>query len=906
MKKRVFSLILIITLLLSACGTPKRKPRVDHTIFVSQDTYVLNKDGNGVDHTNTNYANDPILHLKTTNGSSYARYIYFKFDVSGLSGDDDFSSIDLCISVHNKETKNKAVAINVYGCNTNWEDKDVTFNNQPQKYSLISSRNDILDCDVEYSFPVTDYVRQNLKYGYTTVAFMLEEATPDEPKQIQIYSKEHTEGKSPNLAVSYSKKDYKKYTPGEFEFLPTGLDQIVGNVGHTKYNIVASEDVYVSGGDDELPYAATTNFGNSSMLDLKGNGSSVKYYRAILLKFDLSSYFYTTFNRVILQLDCTTSESNEGTSVNIYTCNPTSWKENSVTYNTRPSKGELITTIKSAGKGFVSVNLTDYIKQCIKNGQSTISFYLEGTESKRLKFNSTESYENAPKLILYKEEYSFTTNLTYTNVNPWGYATKLVNEWNERWATIQRKVGTTSVETITKIDAEYTNTVSASNNANGKNTIYKDYETRIMDTLLDYTYNDTESNLYDQFGGYMGGNKFKATGYFRTQYDNNGRWWLVDPLGYPFFSSGVSTVTTGTTAQKEVVLNKFRSVENWANSATKRLYELGFNSGTGATSTLLKVDQPISFTVALGILSGYGKKLGLNNSISGSTTFVGGVMPVFDPNFVEYSNNKVKSTITSYATNPNIIGWTSDNELHADSRMLDNYLNCDPTIPENVYSYATAWTFMYMMTGKTNVGLEDITNEYRSLFKAMVYDRYYKVVTDSISLYDTNHMFMGCRYLVNNFNDETLMKVSGYWCDVITVNYYYAWTPNAELIANTQRWSSTPFLVTEAYAKGMDVCTEQSGLTNESGAGWTCKTQLDRAMFYQNYTLQLLESKYCVGYNWFMYWDNDPTNTSANLSDLNANKGIYNNNHEEYTTLTSYMEQLNLNKYSLINYFDNR
>jgi len=188
----------------------------------------------------------------------------------------------------------------------------------------------------------------------------------------------------------------------------------------------------------------------------------------------------------------------------------------------------------------------------------------------------------------------------------------------------------------------------------------------------------------------------------------------------------------------------------------------------------------------------------------------------------------------------------------------------------------------------------------------MVYDRYYNVVTNSIKMVDKNHMFMGCRYLVGNFKDEYVMKVSGYYCDVVTVNYYGAWTPDAELIANVQKWTETPFLVTEAYAKGMDACTEEFGLTNKSGAGFTCRTQDDRGKFYQNFTLQLLESKYCVGYNWFMYWDNDPTNESANLSDIDANKGIVNNNHEEYTTLTNYMQQLNLNKYSLIKYFDER
>ena len=907
MKRRIFSLILVMMIVLSACAKPnEEKPRVDHSIIVSEDTYVLNKDGNGIDKTNTSFENETILYLKTTGSSSHTRYIYFKFDIRSLCGDDDFTSIELGFTILQKENgPNKPVTINLYGCTSNWYGSDVTFNNRPLAYSLISSRDDIISYNTQYTFFVTDYVKQHIKNGDTTVAFMLEEATPDTPRNIQIYSKENSANCPPNLFVSYSKIDNKKYTPNEFEFLPKGLDTIVGNIDTTKYNIIASEDTYISGGDNELGDVSNTNFGSSSILDLKGTGKSQKYYRATLLKFDLSNYKNKSFEKAILELECISADSSTGTNVNMYKCTPGAWRESDVTYSSRPSKGSLVTTIESVTTGIVNVDITNYLKECINDGIYEISFYLEGTENKRLKFNSTETYQNVPKIILYKNKYVYATNLTYSSINPWSYAMQMVNEFQERWSKIQKTVGTDTADTITKIDSEYSTIVGASRKADGENTVYTDRETRILDTLENYKYDNSESNLYDQYGGYMGGTKFTATGFFRVQF-SNGRWWIIDPLGYPFFSSGVSTVNTGTTKQSEILLNKYQSVENWANNASERLYELGFNSGTGATSTLLQVEQPISLTVGLSILSSYGTSLGLNNSISGSTTFVGGVMPVFDPAFINHSNKRVKSRISSLANNPNIIGWTSDNELHADSDMLDNYLRCDPTIKENIYSYATAWTFMYAMTGKTDVSIADVTNEYRSLFKAMVYDRYYHVVTNSIKMYDKNHMFLGSRYLTGNFKDNYVMKVSGYYCDVITVNYYGAWTPDAELIANVQRWSETPFLVTEAYAKGMDVCTEGSGLTNKSGAGFTCKTQQDRAMFYQNYTLQLLESKYCVGYNWFRFWDNDPTNTAADLSNIDANKGIYNNNYEEYTTLTNYMQKLNLNKYSLIKYFDER
>ena len=249
----------------------------------------------------------------------------------------------------------------------------------------------------------------------------------------------------------------------------------------------------------------------------------------------------------------------------------------------------------------------------------------------------------------------------------------------------------------------------------------------------------------------------------------------------------------------------------------------------------------------------------------------------------------------------------SDNELPDSLDMLDKALSLDFSDERFVYSYATAWTFMYKKTGNNeNVTRDMITDELRREYRAMVYNKYFEVVSSKFDKYDPNHMYLGCRFLTNNYKDEYVMRVAGYYCDVVTFNYYYVWEPDAEFIANAQNWLNAPFVITEWYAKGMDACTEENGLTNESGAGWTVKTQAERGMFYQNYALQLLECKGCVGFDWFKYWDNDPTNTEADLSNRDSNKGILDNNGEEYTDLVNYMAELNTQKYNLIKFFDAR
>ena len=68
----------------------------------------------------------------------------------------------------------------------------------------------------------------------------------------------------------------------------------------------------------------------------------------------------------------------------------------------------------------------------------------------------------------------------------------------------------------------------------------------------------------------------------------------------------------------------------------------------------------------------------------------------------------------------------------------------------------------------------------------------------------------------------------------------------------------------------------------------------------------LMECKGCVGFDWFKYWDNDPTHAGADPSNRDSNKGMYSNEGKEYTALSDYMKELNTQKYTLINFFDER
>lgn len=122
------------------------------------------------------------------------------------------------------------------------------------------------------------------------------------------------------------------------------------------------------------------------------------------------------------------------------------------------------------------------------------------------------------------------------------------------------------------------------------------------------------TNAWGRYGGWKG-LQFQASGFFRTQHDGK-RWWLVDPEGYPFISTGLDCVTPGETMKVDgmehlvswlpeeegpfseawkrndgrpgryfnfAVANLIRAFgsqwwESWAVMTKRRLHEWGFNT----------------------------------------------------------------------------------------------------------------------------------------------------------------------------------------------------------------------------------------------------------------------------------------------------------------------------------------
>jgi hypothetical protein len=424
---------------------------------------------------------------------------------------------------------------------------------------------------------------------------------------------------------------------------------------------------------------------------------------------------------------------------------------------------------------------------------------------------------------------------------------------------------------------------------------WKEYPTRTLENLPAAIREKVDSGL-TSFGG-LAGRKDKATGFFHTAKLND-RWWLVDPDGCLALYRGVAGVSPlETSGAKAVFQAKFGSKTNWAMQTTALLREHGF-TGAGAWSdaaALRSVSHPLVYTRVLDFMGSYGRKRGGTYSQPGHTGYPGDCIFVFDPAFEAFCDERARP-LAAGKDDPRLLGYFSDNELPFRPGSLTNYL----ALPEQDSGHQAALAWLRARHGGPATA-RDVTPQDQPDFLEFVVERYFRITSEAIRKYDPNHLFLGSRFYGSDLSRPEVFRAAGRPVDVVSVNWYHAWSSDPDRLAMWERESGKPVLITEWYAKGMD-----SGMANMGGAGWVVKTQRDRGRFYENFTLGLLESKVCIGWDWFKYMDNDPAQAGADPSNRESNKGILSNRYEPYDPLLEAMKELNERTYTLVAYFDRK
>jgi hypothetical protein len=434
---------------------------------------------------------------------------------------------------------------------------------------------------------------------------------------------------------------------------------------------------------------------------------------------------------------------------------------------------------------------------------------------------------------------------------------------------------------------------------NAKSNQWRAYTAKTIDRLPGFCI--TPQPETDRYGGWKV-DRMAATGFFRTE-KIDGRWWIVDPEGHPFIHRGVAVYRPGrSTRQRESLASKYGDLSNWVKDESAFLLQHGFN-GAGAWSDhnlIREHEVPIVYTIILNPMGNYRsehiKRYGGKYDTAGWQGYRYDLVMVFDPQFDEYVERAI-APIAQYTGDKYLLGYYTDNELPWKNDALDRHLTClSPGEPG--YIAARAW--LSQRKG-ADADIFAITDDDRQAFTGFYFETYMRKVEKAIRKYDPNHLYLGCRF--NQEQEELvnpeIFRIAGKYMDIVSVNHYRKWQPSVEMLTDWETWSNKPFLITEWYTKG-----EDSGLPNETGAGWNVPTQKERGYFYQNFVIELLKSKGCVGWHWFTYQDNDPEDLSADPSNRDSNKGIVDSRYNPYTDLLYQMKTVNNQVFNLIRYFD--
>ena len=738
----------------------------------------------------------------------------------------------------------------------------------------------------------------------------------------------------------------------------------------TQYELTATDDTYVGGKYQNA--SDLSAHGSETILNLKNNGNDRRsnYSRQTYIKFTLpqtamdmiaGAYqvrleFYA--KNVIIK---SAQEVADGGVRAIISGVDTKWTEAELTRTTVEATAAMIEELDRVvykAKEYTAVDVTEYAQQYAIDGELAFCIENESTNENESTLYSKEAEGGAyaPRLVIVPSNLSLNYEVALGKVEnigyePWGYAEQLVKEWfdgGERDKLYADEYEPLGLEKV------------SNSSANGDYSVYNPiYNTtsntyvRTLSTLSGYKME--EKTLYDEYGGIMNlGIKGRATGYFHAE-RIDGKVYIIDPIGNPYYSLAVNTINHGSTAnQKKLTIEQYGSEEEfYAAVATDLIGNFGINSAytSGAVANAELTKNGMTIVVSTGGISSYMSTLGLSVSTGGSSEFFyNDTMNVFDPDFVTYADEKIKTAVAPYVNEPYLLGYTSDNEICGGDDFLARYLTIPASEPVNAFSYATAWTWFCRATDSLNPSLDDITPELSQEFLAFVYNRYFSIIDGAIEKYDPNHMYIGTRAHTPTKDKEGYLRAAGQYLDVITTNLYgrQNYADINRQIDKIYQYSGLPIIVSEFGMRALesvDMNGYQLGNYGDT-ACWLFETQQQRANSYESYVLNLLESNNCVGWVLYRFRDNDqsvyedaegnkyllssskaaeePTyqnietgvkvkesekeihkvySGETDTSNLSHNKGIYDNYNQPYPEMMASMKAISENLVSLIKFF---
>ncbi len=395
---------------------------------------------------------------------------------------------------------------------------------------------------------------------------------------------------------------------------------------------------------------------------------------------------------------------------------------------------------------------------------------------------------------------------------------------------------------------------------------------------------------FSRWGGWKGKVLGEATGWFGTK-EADGRWWLVDPDGFAFWSAGIDCVRVDVDARFDGIQGALkwlpelpeyadavraadrqrpdsRSVNYLAANMIRALGREGWRD-KWARITLAELKRLRFNTVGNWSDWEYASKAGFPyvRPMSFRGTRCGMVYRDFPDIFhaaFEQDAAEYAADLRSTAKDPALIGyflmneptWAFSSELPA-AGMLYNTAIC-ATRQELVRflrrkydgeaAVSKAWnttvTFDKIAQGKWQGVLPPEAMPDLRDFSAVMVERYFQTISNACKQVDPNHLNLGMRWQ-GVPEDWAVPGMKSF--DVFSMNCYQEKVP-AATVDNIHKLLRRPVMVGEWHFGALDVGLPASGIGH-------LKNQEDRGKAYRVYLEDAASQPNCVGVHWFTLYD---------------------------------------------------
>ncbi len=374
-----------------------------------------------------------------------------------------------------------------------------------------------------------------------------------------------------------------------------------------------------------------------------------------------------------------------------------------------------------------------------------------------------------------------------------------------------------------------------------------------------------------RYGGWTGGERFKATGHFQTL-EKDGAWWLVDPDGYPFWSVGATgfnlglgkTNTPGKGRWNPGEQNlKLKFGTNWkvasAEFTHRRLRAWGMNTlGNWSSPDFYFMDQT-PYTVAC-----HYKRPSMHE---GNAKAHSSLPDVFHPDFRSATFDAV-ARFRKEAEDPWCIGYFIDNELpFSQPTTPAQKALLSPKDCVSRQAFIRRLKEKYGTVGKLNAAWNTEFPDWDALtspqgnyteargadmleFSEAWYHEYYKTCRDAMRKHAPDKLYLGSR--INHTKNKTVLSICAEYADVVSINLY-DYTPD---VFSAPEGFDAPVMIGEFHF----------GTITERGmwGGGLC-TGMDighAADLFETYMTAAVKNPLIVGAHWFKFSDQPLTGRS--------------------------------------------